>query len=74
MIPRIGNFFRQYKRSAFTLAAQLNTRKFGGKVFILKVYNEIICSLFFPQESFRYTQHTLVYIAGFFNLRYLGKR
>lgn len=74
MIPRMSSFSRQYTRGAFVLTKQLQTRKFLGRPFKRKVLKEVVSGLFFPEESFRYTQHALIYLAGFFNLRYLGKR
>lgn len=75
MIPRVCSFYRQHKRSAHDLSTQLNLRKYAGLGgFVHKVYKEVISGLFFPQESLRFTQHALVYLAGFFNLRYLSKR
>lgn len=70
----MSDFSRQYTRSAFVFADKLLARKFLGRSFIQKMFKEIISGLFFPEESYLYAQHSLVYMAGFFNLRYLNRR
>lgn len=74
MIPRLSAFQRQFVRSAFFLSSALRSRQTAGAAFIAKIYKEIVSGLFFADESTRMAQQAIVYMAGFFNLRYLSKR
>lgn len=74
MIARAASSARQHKRSPFLLSKRLRNRRFQGASFANKLAKEIISSIYYPEESARRALQSLVFSAGFLNLRYLYKR
>ena len=74
MLARNSSITRQQQRSPYLIARRLRSRRFQGQSFLTNFIKEVISSVYFPEESARRAVQSLVFSAGYLNLRYLYKR